>query len=126
MATEQAEGLEVGAAADLYALALVTYEALTGVNPVRNGTAAVRARRLGAHMPPLRRQRRDLPRELGQGIDLALRPRARERGALEHLRAALTSALESVGDEPGVVEGPWRVRPGRDERPAEGDQRPAP
>src|SRR6202035_4104699 len=75
MAPEQAEGREVGAAADLYALALVLYEALTGVNPVRTGTAAQRARRLGAHMPPLRRQRHDLPRELGQAIDQALRPR---------------------------------------------------
>ena len=35
MAPEQAEGLKVGAAADVYSLALVTYEALTGVNPVR-------------------------------------------------------------------------------------------
>ena len=34
MAPEQAEGLEVGEPADLYALALVIYEALTGVNPV--------------------------------------------------------------------------------------------
>ena len=68
MAPEQAEGREAGAAADLYSLALVTYEALTGVNPVRTGTAAIRARRLGAHLPPLRRQRRELPRELG-GVD---------------------------------------------------------
>ena len=72
MAPEQAEGREAGAAADLYSLALVAYEALTGVNPVRSGTARSRARRLGAHLPPLRRQRRDLPRELGCGD----RPRA--------------------------------------------------
>ena len=38
MAPEQAEGREAGAPADLYSLALVTYEALTGVNPVRTGT----------------------------------------------------------------------------------------
>jgi hypothetical protein len=105
MAPEQAEGREAGAPADLYALALVTYEALTGVNPVRTGTAAIRARRLGAHLPPLRRQRRDLPRELGCGIDLALRPRARERGTVEELRAALVAALPQVADDPGVVTG---------------------
>jgi serine/threonine protein kinase len=108
MAPEQAEGMEVTAAADLYALALVLYEALTGVNPVRASTAASRARRLGAHLPPLRRQRRDLSRELGQGIDLALRPRPRERGRLEDLRAALTAALPATHDEPGVVAASWK------------------
>ena len=95
MAPEQAEGREAGAAADLYSLALVIYEALTGVNPVATGTAAQRARRLGAHLPPLRRQRRDLPRELGQGIDLALRPRPRERGTR---RRAARARCRGVAD----------------------------
>lgn len=108
MAPEQAEGREAGAPADLYALALVIYEALTGINPVRTGTAARNARRLGAHLPPLRRQRRDLPRELGQGIDQALRPRARERGTLRHLRQALTASLAGVQDQPGIVAPAWR------------------
>ena len=107
MAPEQAEGLKVGAAADVYSLALVTYEALTGVNPVRTGTAAQRARRLGAHLPPLRRQRRDLPQGLGRAVDLALRPRARERGSLEELQAALVEALPTLAETPGVVTGPW-------------------
>lgn len=107
MSPEQAEGLEVGAAADLYSLALVLYEALTGVNPVRTGTGAARARRLGAHLPPLRRQRRDLPRELGQGIDLALRPRPSERGSVEELRRALWTSADQVRDRPGVVTGAW-------------------
>jgi serine/threonine protein kinase len=107
MAPEQAEGREAGPPADLYALALVVYEALTGVNPIQTGAAAMRARRLGAHLPPLRRQRRDLPRELGRGIDLALRPRARERGTLDELRAALLDSLDQVQDTPGIVTGPW-------------------
>ena len=110
MAPEQAEGRETGAGADLYSLALVLYEALTGVNPVRVGTAAQRARRLGAYLPPLRRQRRDLPRELGQGIDLALRPRPRERGTVTEFRRALIAALHQVGDEPGIVSAPWARR----------------
>jgi eukaryotic-like serine/threonine-protein kinase len=107
MAPEQAEGLEAGAPADLYALALVTYEALTGVNPVRTGTAARRARRLGAHLPPLRRQRRELPRELGCAIDLALRPRPRERGNLDELRHSLAQSLPLMQDVPGVVSSSW-------------------
>jgi serine/threonine protein kinase len=111
MAPEQAEGREAGASADLYALALVIYEALTGVNPVRTGTAASRARRLGAHLPPLRRQRRDLPRELGCGIDLALRPRPRERGTVGELRVALVAALPQMADDPGVVTGGFTRAP---------------
>ena len=112
MAPEQAEGLEAGAPADLYSLALVVYEGLTGLNPVRAGTGAQRARRLGAHLPPLRRQRRDLPRELGQGIDLALRPRLRERGGLGDLRLAMMASVEQLEDSPGAVGGAWpRPRP---------------
>jgi serine/threonine protein kinase len=117
MAPEQAEGLDASAPADLYSLALVLYEALTGVNPVRAGTAAQRARRLGAHMPPLRRQRRDLPRELGRGIDLALRPKSRERGTIEELQRSLQAALEEVEDARGVVADPWRPRPLRTPQP---------
>jgi hypothetical protein len=106
MPPEQADGLEVGPPADLYSLALVLYEALTGVNPVLLTPAAARGRRLGAHLPPLRRQRRDLPRALGAGIDAALRPRPAERGRLRDLRGALVIAHEQVGDEPGVVAAP--------------------
>ncbi|MGI8864378.1 MAG: protein kinase domain-containing protein [Solirubrobacteraceae bacterium] len=112
MAPEQAEGREAGPPADLYALALVIYQALTGVNPVQTGVAATRARRLGAHLPPLRRQRRDLPRELGRSIDLALRPRARERGTLDELRGALLVSLDQVEDTPGIVTSPWPSAPG--------------
>ena len=107
MAPEQAEGRVAGVEADLYSLALVLYEALTGVNPVATAPPAQRARRLAVHLPPLRRQRRDLPRELGQGIDLALRPRARERGTVAELARALSVSLIQVGDAPGVVASPW-------------------
>jgi eukaryotic-like serine/threonine-protein kinase len=122
MAPEQAEGREAGAAADLYALAVVLYEALAGTNPVPSGTSAQRARRLGAYLAPLRRQRRDLPRELGAGIDLALRPRPRERGSLEELRRALIAVLPQVADVPGVITGAW-PRPPITARPAERDER---
>jgi hypothetical protein len=110
MAPEQAAGRDVTASADLYGLALVIYEALTGLNPVRAGTAAQGARRLGAHLPPLRRQRRELPRDLGRAVDLALRPKPRERGTIEELREALAAALPDVGDTPGIVAQPWRSR----------------
>jgi len=110
MAPEQAQGLPAGASADLFSLALVVYEGLTGVNPVRTGATGQSARRLGMHLPPLRRQRRDLPRELGQAIDLALRPRPGERGRIEELRVALATVAGRVRDDPGVVAEPWRPR----------------
>jgi eukaryotic-like serine/threonine-protein kinase len=117
MAPEQAQGLPAGASADLFSLALVLYEALTGVNPVRAGVGTQPGRRLGMHLPPLRRQRRDLPRELGQAIDLALRPRPGERGRLDELRAALATVAGRMRDEPGVIGEPWRPRTKARRRP---------
>jgi hypothetical protein len=125
MAPEQAEGLEPAEPADLYSLALVIYEALSGVNPVAHTRPGRASRRLGMYVPPLRRQRRDLPRHLAASIDLALRPRPRERGTLAQLRRALSLAQDEVGDEPGVVTGGWTtLLPGReDEDPAEQEDR---
>ncbi|HEX8977232.1 MAG TPA: serine/threonine-protein kinase, partial [Solirubrobacteraceae bacterium] len=114
MAPEQAEGLEAGPSADLYSLALVLYEALTGINPVQTAQGMTRNRRLGTYLPPLRRQRRDLPRALGSGIDLALRPRAGERGRILDLRRALVASHDLVGDEPGVVGDAWSTLHERD------------
>jgi hypothetical protein len=106
MAPEQAEGREAGAPADLYATALVLYEALSGVNPVRAGSAVATARKLGATLPSLRRQRRDLPPALCDAIDRALLPRPGERGTLAQLSRALRRALGELGDEPGTIEAP--------------------
>ena len=97
MAPEQAEGLEAGEPADLYSLALVVYEALSGVNPVAHVRGGRPSRRLGLYLPPLRRQRRDLPRDLAAAIDLALRPRPRERGTVAELRRALVRARARRG-----------------------------
>jgi hypothetical protein len=106
MAPEQAEGKEAGAPADLYAAALVLYEAFSGVNPIRGGTAVATARKLGATLPPLQRQRRDLPPELCEAIDRALLPKPGQRGTVAHLHRALRAALPELGDEPGTVEAP--------------------
>ena len=120
MSPEQAAGLEASEPADLYSLAVVLYEALTGINPLRSGGHAPNARRLRAVMlPPLRRQRRDLPASLGDAIDRALRPQASDRGTISDLRFGLERSLSQVGDEPGVVTD-WTLR----RAPADGDTEP--
>jgi eukaryotic-like serine/threonine-protein kinase len=116
MAPEQADGRPAGEEADLYALALVLYEALSGVNPVRGRGAASTARRLGARLPALGRLRRDLPLELCQALDRAVLPRPEQRGTLAELRDALADELPRADDERGTIAG----------SPLEGLARPAP
>jgi eukaryotic-like serine/threonine-protein kinase len=94
MAPEQSEGRDVGAQADLYSLALVIYETLCGVNPVRGPTPAATVRRIGRPLQPLQRRRRDLPVALTRALDRALAPEPGGRGTLEELRLAFEEALE--------------------------------
>jgi len=94
MPPEQSEGREVAAPADLYALGLVLYEALSGVNPVRGSTPSATARRIGRPLAPLESRRGDLPRSLTRAIDLALSPAPEHRGTLEDLHLALEETLE--------------------------------
>jgi serine/threonine protein kinase len=94
MAPEQSEGQEAGPAADLYSLALVLYEALSGVNPVRGRTPAATARRIGAPVEPLECRRRDLPRELTRALDRALLAQPERRGTLADLHDVLDRMLE--------------------------------
>ena len=80
MAPEQSDGGEVGEAADLYSLALILYEAFSGVNPVRGPTPAATARRIGRPLQPLERSRGDLPPSLTCALDRALAPCPDDRG----------------------------------------------
>jgi eukaryotic-like serine/threonine-protein kinase len=96
MAPEQAEGARVGSAADLYALALVLYEALAGVNPVRAAAPAATARRVASGVPSLGRLRRDLDPTVIAALDRALRRRPEERGTVADLREALRGAAPAA------------------------------
>ena len=104
MAPEQAQGREATAAADLYSLALVMYEALAGVNPLKGARGRTGARRrVAVYLPPLRRQRRDLPEMLARGLDRALSPRPADRGSVKELQEALEASVELAAVTPGVV-----------------------
>ncbi|MDP2711101.1 MAG: serine/threonine-protein kinase, partial [Solirubrobacteraceae bacterium] len=105
MAPEQARGEEITGAVDVYALGVVLYEALTGVNPIRAGNPAATARRVGMRLAPLRRVRRDLPAELCRAIDAAVVVAPVERSGLGALRRALEAAEGDVGDVAGPVDG---------------------
>lgn len=94
MAPEQSDGSAAGPAADLYSLGLVLYEAFSGHNPVRGATPAATARRIGHPIAPLRRYRRELPRELTEAIDATLAPEPDGRGELDELHDALVESLE--------------------------------
>ena len=104
MAPEQAEGQPAGEPADLYALALVLYEALSGTNPVRGRTPAATVRRVGVRLPALGRLRRDLPLDLCDALDRAVQPDPKARGTVKQLKAVLKAHVEDVGDEAGTVE----------------------
>jgi serine/threonine-protein kinase len=95
MAPEQAQGLDVDARADLYALGVVIFEALTGRVPfAADTTASVLAQHLAAPVPSLAALNPALPPALQTVLDKALakEPAARyQTGA--GLAAALTAAL---------------------------------
>ncbi len=105
MAPEQARGQRAGAPADVFALAVVIYEALAGVNPRRGTTAAETAARAMNPMPPLARLRPDLPAGVHAAIDHCLEVDPDRRGGLRELddglrRLAAFSAPARVAHEP--------------------------
>ncbi len=103
MAPEQAAGERIDERCDLYALGLVLYEGLAGVNPVRAGSPAATLRRVGMTQPPLAKTRGDLPAELSAAIDRTLLPLPDDRGDMADLADALAEALPEVSDDGGIV-----------------------
>ncbi len=114
MSPEQSEGHDADEQADVYSLALVLYEALTGGNPVRGPTPAATARRIGRPIPSLGALRPELSPALSQAVDTALASDPRRRATLAELHAALEQALEEGPASP--KRGFRRPRSGR--RPA--------
>ena len=103
MAPEQARGQVATGAADVYALGVVLFEGLSGVNPIRGGNLAATMQRVGVPLPALAKVRRDLPSGLCRAIDAAVAVQVERRAGLSSLRLALTHAVDRVADEPGPI-----------------------
>lgn len=104
MAPEQADGSPVSGQSDLYSLALVLYEAFSGVNPIRAPGAAATARRVGTRLPQLSQLRPDLPEQICDAIDWAVQPEELDRGSLGELREALLEGLPQTDTTAGAVD----------------------
>lgn len=96
MAPEQARGNRAGPPADVFALAVVVFEALAGYNPRRGDTPAESAVRALSGLPSLERSRPDLPRGVLDGVDACLAVDPRDRGDLWDLDEGLRR-LAAVG-----------------------------
>ena len=115
MSPEQCDGLPATESSDLYSLALVLYEALSGSNPVRGSTPGETARRIGGRIPPLERYRRDLTGELTRALGRALSARHEQRGTLAQLSRSLREGLaQSARHERGAPPTEPRVRARRE------------
>jgi serine/threonine protein kinase len=100
MAPEQARGDRAGAPADVFALAVVVYEALAGINPRRGSTAAETAHRALTSVPPLARHRPDLPSAIHGAIDHCLELDPDHRGGLLELDEGLKRLAALASGKP--------------------------
>ena len=105
---------------DVYALAVVVYEMLSGTTPRASTGAQDRAAQTGPI--PVRRRRPDVPAHLDRAIWRALEPEPRQRiTTAEELRAALSGrelALTSTTAPPAPppMQAAWRAEPRQRQR----------
>jgi len=99
---------------DVYGLAVVLYEMLTGVTPRAGIDGRSRARLAQVAPVPVRRHRPDVPPHLDRAIWRALEPDLHERiGTADELRMALSGrdALVSAPPTPVLPATAWRSEP---------------
>ena len=119
MAPEQLEGREAGPASDVYALAAVCFEALTGQRPRRGRSAIELAHRIATEPPPdLREHLADAPAAAAAALKRGMASDPEERtpsaGALaDELWTALEGGGESPAEETRVLPAEAAAAPAR-------------
>ena len=101
IAPERLSGEEATAAADVWGVGVLLWEALVGTHPFRSIPLQAMVGAIGAGVPPLTPARPDLPKRLIAAVDRALDLNPRKRpsaGALAtELRAAVTDRRRTKG-----------------------------
>ncbi|HET8841666.1 MAG TPA: serine/threonine-protein kinase, partial [Ktedonobacteraceae bacterium] len=97
MSPEQIQGYP-RPASDQYALAVTTYQWLTGVMPFRGSSAEIIGQQLGKAPPPLRSVLADIPTEIEQVVITGLAKEPRERfSSIRAFADAFASASQGLG-----------------------------
>jgi serine/threonine-protein kinase len=119
LSPEQVLGEPGGPSSDVYALAIVLYELITGRLPFEADTPlAAASRRMVAEAPPLKMFRPDVPSALQDVLLLALHREASERFAdATEFAQALRWSRERSPTFPLPLPGAWVLRPQAGTRP---------
>ena len=91
---ERLHGKPATAAADVWAVGVLLWEALAGRHPFLTGSPVEMARKIEAGAPPLRQARPDLPDQLVKLVSRALAPEPGRRPSADRLAAGLRRAVE--------------------------------
>jgi len=111
LSPEQAEGQRAIPASDLYALAVVAYELLSGERPFeRESPTAEAAAQVNAPVPPISARCKNLPHEIDQVFQRALAkdPRRRYRSGRELVAELRNALFTSAGATQELVPTPRR------------------
>jgi serine/threonine protein kinase len=102
IAPEQVLGQGTTTRSDLFALGVITYEALTGVQPFRRPTIAeTMAATLRDEPPPLQRELPDVPATLANLVERCLEKNPADRPASTHDLALFLEAVAAEVNDPG-------------------------